>query len=101
MYVPGIDHPAWLALVNFVVFLVGLFAFAATLPVLAGLACGWRMRDLSIGNGLAVGVVVGVLAFLLSLAAILVQAPSLAIALLPVSAGATWLLCWRASRKKR
>lgn len=100
MYVPGTDHPAWLVLVISVVFMVVIYAFAATLPLLTGLACGWRMRAISPLSGLMVGLAVGAVAFLLSLAAILVQAPSLALVVLPVSAGTTWLLCWRMSRKK-
>ena len=97
MNMPGVHNPAWIV----VLFAVMLFAFAATLPLMTGLACGWRMRAISIGQGLAVGIIVGVVAFLLSLAAILVQAPSLAIALLPISAGMAWLLCWRESRRQR
>ena len=101
MYIPGTDHPAWLVMVNYTISLVVLFAFAAGPPLLAGLVCGWRMRALSIRNGLIVGLVVGVIALLLSLAALLAQAPSLAIALLPISAGMAWLLCWRNNRKGR
>ena len=101
MYILGTDLPAWQVMVNFTIFLVVLFAFAAAPPLLAGLVCGWCMPALSIRNGLIMGLVVGVIASLLSLAAILVQAPSLAIALLPISAGMAWLLCWRNNRKGR
>ena len=45
MYVPGIDKPAWQWLWNFAVFLVVLFAFSAVLPLLTGLACGWRYAE--------------------------------------------------------
>lgn len=100
MYIPGVDKPAWLVVVNFTVLLAIIFAFAAAPPLLTGLACGWRMRTLSIRNGLMAGLVVGGIAFLLSLAAVFVNAPSLAVVLLPVSAGIAWLLCWRINRKK-
>ena len=100
MYVPGTDNPAWLVLANYVMFVVVAFAFAATLPLLTGLVCGWRMRAISLLNGLMLGAVVGAITFLLSVISVLVQVPSLSLVLLPISAGTTWLLCWRASRKK-
>ena len=100
MYVPGVDNSTWQWLLNFAMFLVVLFAFAAALPVLTGLACGWVMRNISIRYGLMTGLSVGVIAFLLSLAAIMIQAASLAIVLLPVSPGITWLLCLRRNRKR-
>lgn len=96
MNMPGVHNPAWVV----AMFVVMLFAFAATPPMVTGLVCGWRMRAISIGRGFAVGVIVGVAGFLLSVAAILVQAPSLAVALLPVSTAVAWLLCWRENRRK-
>ena len=94
--VPGIHHPAWL----FAAFLLMLYGFAAILPTIAGLACGWRMRNLSVRRGLSTGIVVGAIAFLLSLATVLVNAASLAIVMLPVSPAVVWLLCWRSARKE-
>ena len=96
MEVAGIHNPAWLV----AAFLLMLFAFAATLPLLTGLVCGWKLRSLSVRRGFFAGLFVGIIAFLLSLAAILVNAPSLALVMLPLSPAVVWLLCWRADRKK-
>ena len=96
MEVAGTHHSAWLL----ATFLLLLFAFAATLPILTGILCGWKLPNLSVRRGFVVGVFVGIIAFLLSLAAILVNAPSLAIVMLPVPPAVVWLLCWRSDRKK-
>ena len=98
MEVVGTHNSLWL--LNVAMFLLLLFAFAATLPLLAGLACGWKLRSLSVRWGFFVGVFVGIIAFSLSLAAILVNAASLALVILPAPPAVVWLLCWRADRKK-
>ena len=99
MEIVGTHKSAWL--LNFATFLLLLFAFAATMPILTGIVCGWKLRNLSVRWGFFVGAFVGIIAFLLSLAAILVNAPSLAIVMLPVPPAVVWLLCWRADRKMR
>ncbi|MDE2937470.1 MAG: hypothetical protein OXR67_00910 [Chloroflexota bacterium] len=98
MEVVGTHNSSWL--LNVAMLLLILFAFSATLPLLTGLACGWKLRSLSVRGGFFVGISVGIMAFLLSLAAIFVNAPSLAIVILPVPPAVVWLLCWRADRRK-
>lgn len=72
-------------LLNFAGFLLMPLGFSSTLPAATGLLCGWRMRSLSVRRALSIGVVAGPVAFLLSVGAVLVTAPCLAMMMLPIS----------------
>lgn len=88
---------AWL--LTFTGFLLVVLGYSATLSVVVGLMCGWRMRTLSFRRGLVIGVIVGVIAFFLNVGAVLVNAVGLAMILLPIPPAITLLLCWRMGRE--
>ena len=96
----GVPDSAWVAFGVAVVLVV--IALHATLPLLTGLACGWRMKGLSVRRGLAMcGIVAGV-AVLWGVFGIAFPGGPISTCIelvLPVVA--TWLLCWWQAKRRR
>ena len=95
----GLSTSAWLTFGVGVVLVV--LVLHATLPLLAGLVCGWLMRDLAIRRGLAIGAAVAGVAVLWGVFGIAFPGGFISTCIelvLPIIA--TWLLCrWQAHRR--
>ena len=96
-----LDSVNWLS--HGVVVVLVVLVLHATLPLLAGLVCGWLMKDLTIRGGLAMGAVVAGVAVLWGVFGIAFPGGFINTCIelgLPVIA--TWLQCrWQARRKQR
>ena len=95
----GLSTSTWITFGVAVVLVVILLH--ATLPLLTGLICGWRMGALTIRRGLAIGAAVAGVAVLWGVFGIAFPGGFISTCIelvLPVAA--TWLLCrWQAHRR--